>query len=102
MQLNWWFPSSYFKVYNNEVKKKCKCLNLASMFNEPYNFIHVNGVNSLCVAYMNCSNTEAWLSDCGGGGNIYKFTVSRFGDTSTNQMAVGGVGDHKKSPPRNI
>ena len=72
------------------------------MFNEPYNYIHVNGVNSLCVSYMNCSNTEAWLSDCGGGRNIYKFTVLRVGGTSTNQMAVGGVGDQKKSPPRII
>ena len=47
-----YISSSYFEVYNNEVKKKCKCLNLASMFNEPYNYIHVNGVNSLCVAYI--------------------------------------------------
>ena len=58
--------------------------------------IHVNGVNSLCVAYMNFSNTEAWLLSCRAGRNIglYKLTVLRVCDTSTNRMAVGGVGDH--------
>ena len=48
MQLNWSFTliirSLYFEVYNNKVKKK-------SVLARSTSHIHVNDVNSLCVAY---------------------------------------------------
>ena len=51
--------SSYFEIYNNKGKKKCKCLNLRKHVQRTIQYyIHVNGVISLYVAYMNCSNTE--------------------------------------------
>ena len=87
--------SLYFEVYNNKVKKKWKCSNLCKRVQWVI-FTLMAVTVCVCVSYMNCSNTEAWLSDCGGGRNIglCKITVLRVGYTSTNRIAVGGVGDH--------